>query len=162
MDLEVLEAQTHLSDGQYGRLISTPEGIFGRSVDVAWHAGSKTFTYSGIISRIGGEFDSASGGVTVYARIADIAGEPTLRPGAFVEVNVPDRIYHQATQLPETALINEDTVFAVVENRLETRHVKLMARVGNDVVVYGEIKDGDIIAATRFPEMGPGVKVRVK
>ena len=55
-----------------------------------------------------------------------------------------------------------DTVYAVVEGRLEPRPVALLARVGNDVVVSGGLAEGERIATTRFPEIGPGVKVQVR
>jgi RND family efflux transporter MFP subunit len=162
LGLERLEARVHLSDAEYGRLVSSARGIFGRSVDVVWRAGTQRFSYNAVIGRVGGEFDAASGGVTVYARISNAGPDGPLRPGAFVEVEVPDRVYRQATRLPETALVGGDTVYAVVGDRLEPRLVELLARVGNDVVVQGEIADGETIATTRFPEIGPGVKVRVR
>ena len=100
--------------------------------------------------------------VRVYARIEQEAARVPLRPGAFVEVRIPDRVYRGATRLPETALVGGDTVYAVVDGRLEPRPVELLARVGNDVVVSGGIADGERIATTRFPEIGPGVKVQVR
>ncbi len=162
LDLERLEARIHLSDAEYGRLISSPQGLEGRPVDIVWRAGSRSFSYRAVIGRVDGRFDAASGGVTVYALLADAGAGAPLRPGAFVEARIPDRIYRQAARLPETALVGEDTVYAVVGDRLEPRLVELLARVGNDVVVVGEIADGERVAATRFPEIGPGVKVRVQ
>ena len=162
LDLERLEARIHLSDAEYGRLVSAPGGLVGRPVRVVWRAGDRAFSYRASIGRAQSEVDPASGGVTVHAPIADAGPDSPLRPGAFVEVRIPDRLYRQAARLPETALIGGDTVYAVVDGRLEPRLVELLARVGNDVVVVGEIADGERIAATRFPEIGPGVKVGVR
>ena len=162
LDLERLEARIHLSDAEYGRLVSAPRGLVGRPARIVWRAGGRAFSYRAAIGRVQGEVDPASGGVTVHAPIADAGPDTPLRPGAFVEVRIPDRLYRQAARLPETALVGEDTVYAVVDGRLEPRLVALLARVGNDVVVVGEIADGERIAATRFPEIGPGVKVGVR
>ena len=162
LDLARLDIRIHLSDGDYGRLVSAPEGLQGRPVEVIWRAGSRNFPFRAVIQRAGGEVDAASGGVRVYARIDRDAAVVPLRPGAFVEVRIPDRVYRQAARLPETALVGEDTVYAVVAGRLEPRPVTLLARVGNDVVVSGAIADGERIATTRFPEIGPGVKVQVR
>ena len=162
LDLERPEARIHLSDAEYGRLVSAPRGLVGRPARVVWRAGDRIFSYRAAIGRVQGEVDPASGGVTVHAPIADAGLDAPLRPGAFVEVRIPDRVYRQAARLPEAALVGEDTVYAVVDGRLEPRLVALLARVGNDVVVVGEIADGERIAATRFPEIGPGVKVGVR
>ncbi len=35
-----------------------------------------------------------------------------------------------------------------------------LARADNDVIVNGELNDGDTIVLTRFNEIGPGVLVR--
>ena len=162
LDLERLEARIHLSDAAYGRLVSSSRGLGGRPVDIVWRAGARGFSYRAVVGRVDGRFDAASGGVTVYAPIEGAGAGGLLRPGAFVEVRIPDRIYRQAARLPETALVGGDTVYAVVGDRLEPRLVELLARVGNDVIVAGEIADGERVAATRFPGIGPGVKVRVR
>ena len=162
LDLARLDILIHLSDGDYGRLVSSAAGLRGRPVEVTWRAGSRNFPFRAEIQRADGEVDAASGGVRVYARIEQEAARVPLRPGAFVEVRIPDRVYRDATRLPETALVGGDTVYAVVDGRLEPRPVELLARVGNDVVVSGGIADGERIATTRFPEIGPGVKVQVR
>ena len=162
LDQARLDILIHLSDGDYGRLVSSAAGLRGRPVEVTWRAGSRNFPFRAVIQRADGEVDAASGGVRVYARIEQEAARVPLRPGAFVEVRIPDRVYRGATRLPETALVGGDTVYAIVDGRLEPRPVELLARVGNDVVVSGGIADGERIATTRFPEIGPGVKVQVR
>ncbi len=162
LDLKRLEVRFHLSDAEYGRLVASKNGLIGRRVDIVWRAGRQQFAYKGTVARIGGEIDPASGGVTVYARIDGVGHGTPLRPGAFVEVGVPDRTYAQVARLPETALIGGDTVYVVVEERLKPRLVELLARIDNDVIVAGELADGEEVATTRFPGIGPGVKVRVR
>jgi len=91
-----------------------------------------------------------------------IAGDTPLRPGAFVEIRLPDRAYDDAALLPETALHDERTVYAVEDGRLVPRAVALLARIGNDVVVRGALKPGDAIVTSRFAEIGPGAKVTTR
>ena len=162
LDLARLDIRIQLSDGDYGRLVSSAAGLRGRPVEVTWRAGSRSFPFRAVIQRADGVVDAASGGVRVFARIEQEAARVPLRPGAFVEVRIPDRVYRRAARLPETALVGGDTVYAVVDGRLEPRPVVLLARVGNDVVVSGGIADGERIATTRFPEIGPGVRVQVR
>ena len=162
LDQGRLDIRIHLSDAGYGRLVSSAAGLSGRPVEVTWRAGRSSFPFRAVIQRADGEVDASSGGVRVYARVERAAAAVPLRPGTFVEVRIPDRVYRGAARLPETALVGGDTVYAVVGGRLERRPVILLARVGNDVVVSGEIADGEQIATTRFPEIGPGVKVQVR
>ena len=162
LDQARLDIRIHLSDADYGRLVSSAAGLRGRPVEVTWRAGERNFPFRAVIQRADGEVDAASGGVRVYARIEREASRVPLRPGAFVEVRIPDRVYRGAARLPETALVGGDTVYAVVGGRLEPRPVALLARVDNDVVVSGGIAEGESIATTRFPEIGPGVKVQIR
>ena len=162
LDQARLDIRIHLSDADYGRLVSSAEGLRGRPVEVTWRAGDRSFPFRAVVQRADGEVDAASGGVRVFARIEQEASRVPLRPGAFVEVRIPDRVYRAAARLPETALVGGDTVYAVVNGRLESRPVALLARVGNDVVVSGGIIEGESVATTRFPEIGPGVKVEVR
>jgi multidrug efflux pump subunit AcrA (membrane-fusion protein) len=85
-----------------------------------------------------------------------------LRPGAFVSISLPDQVYHKVARLPESALYNTNAVYVVKGERLEERAVQLLARVGNDVLLRGELKDGDQVVTTRFAEIGPGQKVEVR
>ena len=86
----------------------------------------------------------------------------SLRPGAFVEVYLRDRLYRQVARLPESALHEDERVYVIIDDRLQQRLVELVARVGNDVLVQGELAHGEIVVTTRFPGIGPGVKVAAR
>ena len=162
IDLGRLEAKFHLSNEEFGRLVSTPDGLQNRAARVIWRIGAETFRFAAEISRVGAESDAASGGVQAYARIASGTAHSSLRPGAFVEVYLRDRLYRQVARLPESALHDDERVYVVVDGRLQTRLVELVARIGNDVLVHGELAHGETVATTRFPGIGPGVKVDIK
>ena len=89
LDLARLDIRIQLSDGDYGRLVSSAAGLRGRPVEVTWRAGSRSFPFRAVIQRVDGEVDAASGGVRVFARIEQEAARVPLRPGAFVEVRIP-------------------------------------------------------------------------
>ncbi len=162
IDLNRLEAKFHLSDDEFGRLVKPPESLLGRPARAVWRIGTETFEYGAEIARVGAEIDAASGGVQAYARIDTSAAQTALRPGAFVEVFLLDRLYRQVARLPESALHGDEKVYVVVGGRLAQRLVKLVARIGNDVLVHGELGNGETVAVTRFPGIGPGVKVTAK
>jgi len=88
--------------------------------------------------------------------------EPTpLRPGAFVEVRVPDIEYEDVVRLPQTALYNSDHVFVIEEDRLARRDVQPVGAADGHVLVRGNLRDGEQVAATRLARPGDGIKVRV-
>ncbi len=153
IDLGSLEAKFHLSNEEFGRLVSAP---------VVWRIGAETFHFAAKVSRVGAEIDAASGGIQAYARITSDTEHSSLRPGAFVEVYLNDRLYRQVARLPESALHGDEKVYVVVDGRLQARLVELVARIGNDVLVHGELAHGETVATTRFPGIGPGVKVDTK
>ena len=162
IDLSQLEAKFHLSNGEFGRLINAPEGLLKRPARVVWRVGTEMFRYDAEIARVGAEIEAASGGVQAYAQIDMTEARTSLRPGAFVEVYLRDRLYRQVARLPESALHEDERVYVVVDGRLQPRLVELVARIDNDVLVQGELAHGEIVATTRFPGIGPGVKVTAR
>jgi len=159
IDVNRLEVAIHLSDSQFGRLISSGETLPGRRAEVIWSIGGGEVKMYGRIDRVAPTINAASGGVDAYAVLEGAAAIKSIRPGAFVTVMVPDKVYRQVARLPETALTNDLAVFAVVNSRLERRMVEVVARQGNDVLLRGDIQDGAIIVRHLFAEAGPGVKV---
>ena len=162
IDLDRLEAKFYLSNDEFGRLVAPPEGLIGRAARVVWRVGSKTFSYMANISRIEAEIDKASGGIQIYARIDSSRDDSPLRPGAFVEIFLPDRLYTGVARLPESALYDDKKIYVVINDRLTARDVTLVARLKNDVLVRGDIVTGDMAVITRFSGIGPGVKVTIK
>ncbi len=162
IDLSQLEAKFHLSDDEFGRLVHPLEGLLKRPARVVWRVGTGLFRYDAEIARVGAEIDAASGGIQAYAQIDMRETRTSLRPGAFVEVYLRDRLYRQVARLPESALHEDEKVYVVIDDRLQPRLVELVARVGNDVLVQGELAHGEIVAITRFPGIGPGVKVAAR
>ena len=169
IDAGRLEARVTLSDGQYGRLVSegAPNSsqngtLVGRAIEITWQVGGHQFPYKGRLDRIGARIDSASGGVQVYIRLEGVDLSKPLRPGAFVTITMADRTFRGVAQLPESALYDSNTVYVIEGERLKKRQVELIARIGNDVLLRGEIRNGDQVVTTRFAEIGPGQKVEIR
>lgn len=160
IDQSWIEAQFALTDSQFGRIVARDGKLEGRDVDVHWTLGGKTFTYKAQISRVAARITSASGGIDVYARIVDPAKPVRLRPGAFVELALDDVVFHDVVRVPNTALYRGDTVYAVVDNRLDPRTVEVVGTSGSDLLVRGAIDDGEEIAVTRMSTPGKGVLIR--
>jgi len=154
-----LEARVFLSDEQFARAFAA--GPISRPVAVRWKIGEGSIVYDAVVDRLESEINPALGGVHVYARLSSSASTAALRPGAFVEVTVPDRIYENVVRLPQEALHEKDRVYAIVDGRLEERSVDLVGRDGDWVLLKGALIDGEDIVLTRFTEIGPGVPVLI-
>ncbi|MEO0635400.1 MAG: efflux RND transporter periplasmic adaptor subunit [Pseudomonadota bacterium] len=155
-----LEVRFTLSDGQFGRLVSSEQGLVGRPIEASWNVGGQDYTFTGEIARTGAQISSDRGGVEMFARIEASSGGVTLRPGAFVEVRVPDRVFQTSALVPETTLYDGDHVYVIMDSQLERRDVEVLAYDGNDVVIRGDLVDGERLLNTRLAQIAEGTKVR--
>jgi RND family efflux transporter MFP subunit len=160
-DATRLEARFHLSHAKFARLRGGGDFI-GRPVRIVWRVGDEALAYDGVIDRVDGRIDPASGGVDLFARIKGSGRDLPLRPGAFVEVEVADAAYENVIRLPESALYGGDTVYVVEDGRLAPRRVEVAVRDGTAVFVRAEIAVGSQVVTTRFAEIGPGVMVEIR
>ncbi|MCG8691686.1 MAG: efflux RND transporter periplasmic adaptor subunit [Minwuiales bacterium] len=162
IEADYLEARVHLSDAQYGRIVQAEGDIRGRAARVYWRSGGGDLAYRATVERIGSRVDATTGGVDIYARLTLSSARTPIRPGAFVEVQIADRLYPSVIRLPETVLYDDDTVYVVNDGRLARRKVEIAGRDGNSVLLRGDLKDGEQVVVTRFTEIGPGVAVEVR
>lgn len=162
IDTGRLEARFHVSDAQYGRLSGTDRGVIGRAARVIWRVGKREVVLNATVARVGAQIDAASGGIELFARIQGAAAAASLRPGAFVEVRIPDRIYANVARLPETVLHPGNIAYAVEDGRLVARRADVVGRVGNDVLLRGELSDGERLVTTHSVAIAPGVRVEIR
>ena len=160
IDRDWIEARFTLSDEQFGRLIGEGEVLVGRDVDVIWSLGDKKIIYPAQIERIGAQVNANTGGVEVFARLKDPSQPIPLRPGAFVELSVPDKTFVDVFRISPTALYSGSTVYVIENNRLATRKVKVVGGANNDLLIVGKISSGDRVLITRISTPGDGVRVR--
>lgn len=159
-DIGRLEAEFQVTDGQYGRLVSRGS-VVGRKATVIWKTSDKPFRYPATIRRVSGQVSSDAGGINLFARLDSTDLKTVLRPGVFVQVEIADKPYEKVIRLPDEAVQDRKTVYVIGKERLEVRKVEIVGRIENDVLVRGDLKDGERVVARIFPEIGPGVRVRV-
>lgn len=159
-DRSEIEVGFTLSDRQYGRIVAARGDVIGRPVTINWYVGDDPLTFSGRIARLAPEIAAASGGVKMIAVLDRTDRTDIVRPGAFVEVLVPDRAYDSVVQLPETALYPGDQVFVVKDQRLEPRQIDIVGFDGSDILVRGALEAGERIVTTRIAVAGQGLKVK--
>ncbi|MEM0900214.1 MAG: HlyD family efflux transporter periplasmic adaptor subunit [Pseudomonadota bacterium] len=160
-DGEALDVAFTLSDAQYGRIATDADPLIGRNVDVAWTVGTQTYEYTAEVDRLGADIASDRGGVTVFARLDPSSAEIDIRPGAFVELIVPDRTYEEAVRLPDTALYGASRVYVIADGRLESRDVTVVGFDENDVILSSGVSNGERVLTTRLAEVDEGLQVTV-
>ncbi|WP_421854218.1 efflux RND transporter periplasmic adaptor subunit [Oricola sp.] len=160
-DGTALEARFTLTDAQYGRVAVDDDPLIGRDVDLIWTVGGIDYSYRAQVVRIGAEIASARGGVDVFARLVPDNADVNIRPGAFVEVSVPDRRYVDAFRLPETALYDASAVYVIVDGVLKRRTVTVAAYDSADVIVTEGLVAGETVLVTRLSRIEDGLKVSV-
>ncbi|MEH6546791.1 MAG: efflux RND transporter periplasmic adaptor subunit [Sneathiella sp.] len=162
IDASQLEARFLLSDSQYGLLLANTAGIIGRPITVRWSSGDTEVSYVGKVSRLSSEISFSSGGVEVYAVLEGDDNLDLLRPGAFVEVILKGNTYDDVIKVPEYSVFNDDTVYVAKEGKIEPREIVVIAKNGGDYFIRGDLLDEELIIITRFPEIGPNLRVEVR
>ncbi len=167
LDRNWMDVAFTLSDQQYGRLVASnkgekgQEGLIGRTVKVTWKLGERRVVYKAVVERIGATISSETGGVAVYARLLNPTSPLPVREGAFVDVEVPDRLYQNVVKLPQSALYQRSKIYVVGDDhRLQERLVTLRAIDGEAVLVDGDVREGEHVVITRMSLIGGGMKVR--
>ena len=159
IDDRALEIAFQLSDTDFGRLWQS--GLIGREVTGRWKLGNTIFTLPARIARVLPAIDPASGGVTVHATIDGDHLDVPLRPGAFIEVEMEDRLYEDVVDLPASALFGEDTIYVIEEDRLKAVTVDLVSARGERVLIATDLVDGTAVLTSRLAEVGSGLRVEV-
>ena len=161
VDPASLEVGFPLSNEQYGRLM-TEGSLMGRPVRIFWEVGETQLEYAAQIERLGGEITAASGGIRVFGELLGISMDTPLRPGAFVRIELQDRLYSRVAPVPETALYGENRVFVVQDGRLRIRHVELRGYDGERMLLgaapQNALKQGELVVLTQLREAGENAR----
>lgn len=164
VDPALLEVGFPLSNEQYGRLMS--EGsLTGRPARIFWEIGETELEFAARIERLGGEITAASGGIRVFGELLGASIDTPLRSGAFVRIELDDRLYRDVAPVPETALYGEDQVFVVHDGRLRSRRVELLGYDGEQILLgaaaENSLKNGEAVVITQLREAGENARALI-
>ncbi|MEZ5843097.1 MAG: efflux RND transporter periplasmic adaptor subunit [Hyphomicrobiaceae bacterium] len=160
IDRDWIEVRFTLTDQQFGRMIATDGRLEGRKVSVRWNVARAAPRYEATIERVGARVTADSGGVEVFARIDDPLRPIPLRPGAFVEVLVPDVTFESVVRLPASAVYDRRVAYVIADGKLAPRAVEIVGSDGDMLLVRGAVADGEKVVITRLSTPGAGVRVR--
>ena len=141
--------------------IATTE-LMAKKIQVKWNIGKRIFIYDAIIKRLGAEIDAASGGIDVFAELSGIDLMTPLRPGAFVEVNIPSRLYPNVVKVPNSALVRDKIIYLIINGRVKKKIVKPLRRGVKDILLGDKDLDGSIIISRPFPKIADGLLVEAR
>ena len=86
-------------------------------------------------------------GVELFAVLDLDTTELDIRPGAFVEIAVSDKIYAASVLLPETAVYKGNRVYVIEDDRLVARTVRAESYTGGNVIITEGLAAGEKVAA---------------
>lgn len=154
-----MDVRFTLTDQRFGRIQTDSEGLIGRKVNVVWVVGGEERIFPAIIDRIGAQISSAKGGIEVYATIVGNVKIAGVRPGAFVEIRVPDKTYKAHIKVPESAVYNGDSLYVSIDGKLQKRAIQISGYDGDFVLIGAGIAPGDKVLTTRIAEISEGLRV---
>ncbi|WP_029029617.1 efflux RND transporter periplasmic adaptor subunit [Salinarimonas rosea] len=155
-----LEARFLLSDAQYARL-APDGGLVGRPVSVIWRAGDTEIAREARVARVASEAADAS--FAVYAAFDEPVASDVLRPGAFVEARLADRVWTDALVLPVSALYDGGVFVVDDDSRLARAEVDILTWGDEGVVVRADgIAPGARILSSRLTAASAGQLVEIR
>lgn len=126
--------------------------------------GGKTYEWEGYLDRTEGAIDATTRLVYAVVKVDNpyqstgTEGQPPLKAGMFVNVEIQGRFVEDAKVIPRGGLNPGDLVYALDEdNRLLIRKVEVIKRGVNEVVVGEGLENGDRIVTTRLSAVSEGM-----
>ncbi|MCP4072996.1 MAG: HlyD family efflux transporter periplasmic adaptor subunit [Hyphomicrobiales bacterium] len=149
-----------LTDSRYGRLQNEKEGVLGRQLEAVWAIGNRKFVYPATVERIGADISSTRGGVEIFAALQQVEGNPAIRPGAFVEIYVPDVLFTNSAIVPESAIYQGNRIYLKQAGKLTVKTVQVLAYENGFAIIAGDIQNEERVLITRIAEISDGLRVR--
>lgn len=155
-DLSTLEVSFVVPADVYANL----NELMGQAVNLSWQSGNRTVAAEqAVITRSEALVEKSEGGGRLFAELTE-ADASQIPPGAFVEISFVGRQLADVFELPEEALVGQDSVFVVEQGRAVQRQVLVRHRAPGRIWVDGELETGELVISTRLPGIGEGLAVR--
>lgn len=157
IDPDDLEVSFRLSTAQYARLLDANGDILKAAVRVALDVSGMDIEATGRVTRTSAAAGDGQTGRLVFAALDAAAG---FKPGDFVTVRLQEPELENVVLLPASAVDAGGTVLLLgADDRLETAQVRVLRRLGDDVLVRGDIVGREVVE-TRSPLLGAGISVK--
>ncbi len=157
IDPNDLEISFRVSTAQYARLIDDTGTLVKADVTAILDVSGVDLQAEGQITRAAAAAGEGASGRLIFATLSQAVG---FKPGDFVTVRIREPALAEVFRLPSSALDAQGRVLVLdATDRLETVEVQVLRRVGDDVLVRGDIEGRDVVE-TRSPLLGAGIAVK--
>lgn len=157
IDTNDLEVSFRVSTAQYARLIDADGELIKADLTATLDVSGLDLEASGQITRASAAAGEGASGRLIFASLSQAPG---FKPGDFVTVHIREPDLENVVRLPSSALDAQGRVLVLDgENRLEAKTVEVLRRVGDEVLVRGDIVGRDVVES-RSPLLGAGIAVK--
>jgi membrane fusion protein (multidrug efflux system) len=157
IDPDDLEVSFRLSTAQYARLIDADGNLIKADLTATLDVAGLDLEAIGKITRASAAAGEGASGRLIFASLTQAPG---FKPGDFVTVRVREPELENVIRLPSSALDAQARVLVLDgENRLEAVNVQVLRRMGDEVLVRGDIAGREVVEA-RSPLLGAGIAVK--
>ncbi|MFT6089679.1 efflux RND transporter periplasmic adaptor subunit [Sulfitobacter sp.] len=157
IDPNDLEVSFRVSTAQYARLIDTDGNLIKADLTATLDVAGLDLEAIGKITRASAAAGEGASGRLIFATLTQAPG---FKPGDFVTVRINEPELENVIRLPSSALDAQARVLVIDgENRLEAVTVEVLRRVGDEVLVRGDIAGREVVEA-RSPLLGAGIAVK--
>jgi len=163
VSLDSREAQQWLPFGSdaegtaWFKLESQPE------VRVRWVQDNSERDFLGRLVRVE-DYDSTTRTifVIVEVRAADQAPNATpLVEGMFCSVQIPGKLAQSVYRLPASSVSHEGSVVCAKDSRINIRHVQVILRKQQEVLISGGLESGDVVVTSRLAKIIDGASLEL-
>ena len=157
IDPNDLEVSFRVSTAQYVRLIDAEGQLIKADVTATLDVAGLDLEATGKITRASAAAGEGASGRLIFASLTQAPG---FKPGDFVTVRIREPELQNVIRLPSSALDAQARVLVLdSDNRLEAVNVEVLRRVGDEVLVRGDIAGREVVEA-RSPLLGSGIAVK--
>lgn len=157
IDPDDLEVSFRLSTAQYARLLDARGEILKADVRVTLDVTGVDLAAKGVVTRTSAAAGEGQTGRLVFAALETAPG---FKPGDFVTVQVEEPPLENVVRLPASAVDAGGGVLLLgADDRLEAATVEVLRRIGDAVLVRGDIAGREVVEA-RSPLLGAGISVK--
>jgi len=110
----------------------------------------------GKIKRIGKSIDEKTQTVQVFVSVEN-KNRDYLINGVFLKASIPGNIIEKALSVPSRAIYNENYVYLVKNKKLEFRKVDVVRRQSENVIVTGNLQNGDTLVTDLLQGVASGM-----
>jgi RND family efflux transporter MFP subunit len=119
------------------------------------------FAWRGLVARVAPVVDDQSRTFAAYVEVDNRDQETPLVPGYFLSARIAGPLLRHVITVPRGAIVG-DRVYVANGESAHVRTITVDEVIGDDAVVSGDLRDGDLVILTNLDVLEDGSPVRVR